>query len=107
MTTRDRLHQLVGELPESEHPEAERILTALRIDDPVLRALDTAPFDDVPETDEERAAVAEAREAIARGDVVPDEELDREPGLRLGVIERSLHYCHPELARDLLVRAHE
>ena len=80
MTTKERLHQLVDELPDGEVSEAERLLSALRIDDPVLRALDTAPYDDEPETDEERAAVAEAREAIARGDVVPDEELDRELG---------------------------
>lgn len=74
MTTKERLHQLVDELPERELSEAERLLNSLRIDDPVLRALDTAPYDDEPETDEERAAVAEAREALARGDVVADED---------------------------------
>ena len=40
-----------------------------RPDDPLLRFLDSAPLDDEPETDEERAAVAEVevdRAAVSR-----------------------------------------
>jgi alkylhydroperoxidase family enzyme len=38
-------------------------------------------FFDEPETEEERAAVAEAWDAIRRGDVVSDEDLRRQLGL--------------------------
>lgn len=71
-TSKERLHRLVDELPDNELAEAERILEALTIDDPVLRAVEMAPLDDEPETDEERAAVAEAREEAARGELVDD-----------------------------------
>jgi hypothetical protein len=67
---RDTLHRLVDELPESELAVAERFLNYLRATaDPVLRALLEAPLDDEPETDEERRAVHEAREELARGEV--------------------------------------
>jgi hypothetical protein len=82
-TTKDRLHQLVDELPEGAVADsAERLLEQLRTygDDPLARKLLSAPIDDEPETDEERAAVAEAREAIAHGDIVRDEDLERELG---------------------------
>lgn len=73
MTVRERLHQIVDELPE---PDAERALRALERwrDDPVGLALAAAPFDDEPETPEERAAVEQAREEVRRGDVVSAEE---------------------------------
>jgi hypothetical protein len=41
------------------------------LDDPVLRAFMEAPDDDEPVTPEEEAAIAEAREAVARGEVEP------------------------------------
>jgi hypothetical protein len=67
---RDTLHRLVDEIPESELAVAERFLNYLRATaDPVLRALLEAPLDDEPETDEERRAVHEAREELARGEV--------------------------------------
>jgi len=74
MTARERLHQIVEELPE---PDAEQILRAVEQwrDDPVSRALAAAPFDDEPETDEERAAVEAARDAMRRGDVVSAAEV--------------------------------
>ncbi|MGD9893859.1 MAG: hypothetical protein AB7U18_21460, partial [Dehalococcoidia bacterium] len=50
-------------------------------DNRMLVTLATAPLDDEPETSEEAAAVAEAREAIARGDVYSMEEIKREFGL--------------------------
>jgi len=37
----------------------------------VLDKFAAAPLDDEPETDSERAAIAEAREDVARGDVLP------------------------------------
>lgn len=84
MTVKERLHQLIEELPEGQATAAaERALLQLQQlgDDPVLRALLNAPLDDEPETDEERALVAEGRAALERGDVVSDEELRRELGL--------------------------
>jgi hypothetical protein len=74
MTARERLHQIVDELPE---PDAEQILRAVEQwrDDPVSRALAAAPVDDEPETDDERAAVEEARDEVRRGDVVTAAEV--------------------------------
>ena len=82
MSTRDSLHRLIDELPESELAAAERFLHYLRSTaDPVLRALLEAPPDDEPETAEERQAVHEAREELARGEVRTLEEVRRELGL--------------------------
>lgn len=74
MTARERLHQIVEELPE---PDAEQILRAVEQwrDDPVSRALAAAPFDEEPETDDERAAVEQARDEVRRGDVVSAAEV--------------------------------
>ncbi len=81
MPLKDRLHALVDELPESELLTAERVLSALTVTaDPVLRALLEAPWDDEPETEEERQAVQEAREELARGEAIPDAELWRRLG---------------------------
>ena len=82
MPMRDTLHRLVDALPESELAVAERFLNYLRATaDPVLRALLEAPLDDEPETEEERRAMQEAREELARGDVRTLEEVRRELGL--------------------------
>ena len=74
MTARERLHQIVEELPE---PDAEQILRAVEQwrDDPVSRALAAAPYDEEPETDDERAAVEQARDEVRRGDVVSAAEV--------------------------------
>jgi hypothetical protein len=81
MVSKEGLHQLIDALPESELDKAARLLAALETTDPVLRALLLAPEDDEPETDEERAAVDEAREAARRGEVFTLEEVERELGL--------------------------
>jgi len=81
MTDKTTLHQLIEELPESEWLAAERFLAYLRdMADPVRRALLTAPWDDEPKTDEERQAVQEAREELARGDTISDANLWRRLG---------------------------
>ena len=46
--------------------------------DPVLRAMLEAPEDDEPETEEERASVAEAYEERAAGKMTPLEDVKRE-----------------------------
>jgi len=84
MTVKERLHELVEELPEgAPTAAAERMLAHLRGlgDDPVLRTLIDAPLDDEPESSEEKAAMEEGRAALASGDVLTDEELRSELGL--------------------------
>jgi|SRR6266540_1347068 len=83
VSNKDRLHRLVEELPESEVSAAERYLAYLRLarEDPVLHTILTAPEDHEQETDEERAAVAEAREDLKEGRVVSLDEAKRELGL--------------------------
>jgi hypothetical protein len=82
MTTKANLHLLIDTLPDTELEAAERYLLFLReMADPVRRALLTAPWDDEPETEEERKAVQEAREELARGEVYPLDEVKREFGL--------------------------
>ena len=77
--TREDLHQLVDELPESEHATAQRVLEGLRVLTAVgpLYTAATAPIDDETETEEERAAVAEAYDALARGEVISAAEAKR------------------------------
>jgi len=79
MTTKERIHELVDRLPGESEEHAEAYLRyLLQTSDPVLAALQSAPVDDEPETDEERGAVEEGREAWRRGEVVTDEELRHE-----------------------------
>ena len=82
MVTREALYRLIDDLPDDALLEAERSLKALGEPDAdtFLRTLRDAPLDDEEETDEERALVAEARAAVARGDVVSDRDLERELG---------------------------
>lgn len=79
---KEQLHRLVDGLPDSEVHAARRYLEYLHnLQDPVLRAFLEAPEDDEPETPEERAAVAEAREDFKAGRVVTLEQVKRELGL--------------------------
>ena len=79
MIRKASLHRLVDELPEAALEEAERYLAALR-DHPLAHMLVAAPLDDEPETAEEQLAVQEAREATRQGDLVADDNLDRDLG---------------------------
>ncbi len=83
MTTREALHHLVDALPEPALWRAERLLTALEEEEAALPAvLRDAPLDDEEETEEERAAVAEARAEITAGQRgVNQEDVKRELGL--------------------------
>ena len=78
MTAKERLHQLVEELPEEDVPAAQRLLEDLCARrDPVLRALLTAPEE--PATPEELEAIQEAEARIAAGErLIPHEEVRRE-----------------------------
>jgi predicted transcriptional regulator len=85
MTTaeaRTKLHDLIESLPSDDVPTALRVLEALNSSsDPVPLALRDIPIDDEPETEEERAAVAEARREIEEGKGIPHEEVMRRLGL--------------------------
>ena len=79
MLTRDELHRLIDAIPDSKLAVAATALEPLV--DPVMRALLTAPIDDEPESEEERAAVAEAKAELARGEFLTHEEVKRRHGL--------------------------
>ncbi|HZR98312.1 MAG TPA: hypothetical protein VFE37_06380 [Chloroflexota bacterium] len=76
-SNKDKLRQLVEELPESEVHAAESFLAYLRDigSDPFLRALALAPVDDEPTTPEEDEGAAEAWEEYRRGEGRPWEEV--------------------------------
>lgn len=84
MVSKERLHRLVDELPDGAVPQAERLLGSLahRRERALPFDLANAPVDDEEETPEERAAVAEAYEALAHGDLRLLEDVKRDLGLR-------------------------
>ncbi len=69
MLARDDLHTLLDAIPEDRLADVRTALTQLA--DPVLLALLTAPEDDEPVTEEDLAALAEARAARERGETIP------------------------------------
>ncbi len=73
MTVKERLHTAVETMSDEEAQAALRTL-AESSGDPVAWMLDHAPFDDEPETEDERRAVAEAH-------------ADREQGIQPGPLE--------------------
>jgi predicted transcriptional regulator len=79
VTTKERLHQLVDELSESEANDALRYVASRR-EDPLIRRLDSAPLEDEEISVEEEAAAAEGRADIAAGRTVSHEEMLRKYG---------------------------
>jgi len=79
VTTRERLHQLVDELSESEADDALRYVASRR-EDPLVRRLDSAPLEDEEISAEEEAAAAEGRADIAAGRTVSHAEMLRKYG---------------------------
>lgn len=70
------LHRLVDQLPRhSLHLVARLVEAVLSESDPVARALDEAPEDDEPLTEDDIRDLAEAEEAANGGDVMPDEDV--------------------------------
>jgi hypothetical protein len=83
MTSRDSLHRLVDNLPETEIIRAERLLEVLQeTAGPPRFSLENAQEDDESETADEAAAVAEAWRDHREGKSLTTEELKRELGLR-------------------------
>ena len=76
MTDKEQLRERIEAFSEAEASEALRLLD-LRAD-PVVVAFRDAPVDDEPFTEEDEAALAEARDDIAAGRTVSLEEAMRE-----------------------------
>ena len=82
MTTRERLHQLIDELSEQEADDALALIAARR-DDDLAHWLDSLPEEDEEISEQEEAAVQEARDEIAAGaPLVSSDEIKREFGHR-------------------------
>ncbi len=78
MTVKEQLHHAIDAMSDAEAIAALRTL-ADASGDPVAWMLAHAPLDDEPETDDERAAVAEADRELAEGaQTVSLEQLKRE-----------------------------
>ena len=81
MTVKQRLYDLIEDLPEAELLMAERYLQDLRDRAAGLpRVLREAESDDEPVTEEDLAAIAEAQADLAAGRVVSHQEMRREFG---------------------------
>ena len=74
---RQELHWLLDRIPESDVSTACKFLRSLV--DPIAVSLLNAPYDDEPETEDERAAVEVARREPGPG--TPHEDVRREFGL--------------------------
>ena len=81
MSEREHAHELIDRLPETQLSALVGLLET--IVDPVTAALRNAPDDDEPETEEEKQAVAEARQWLASrgGKGIRHEEAMRRLGL--------------------------
>jgi hypothetical protein len=80
MTTRERAHKLIDELPDERVEDALAALEAL--EDPVIAAFSGAPLDDEPWTEADEAAIGEVEADRAAGvPAVPLAELKRELGI--------------------------
>ena len=77
MTTKEQIHHLVDDLPESELETAKRVLeglSALAVSSPVEAALANAPVDDEPVTAEEAQAIEEGERDVGAGRAVSADE---------------------------------
>jgi hypothetical protein len=81
VSQRKHAHELIERLPEPQISALVGLLETMV--DPVAAALRNAPDDDEPETEDEKLAVAEAREWLAKrgGRGIPHEEAMRRLGL--------------------------
>jgi hypothetical protein len=82
VSEREYAHELIDRLPERQLSALVGLLKT--IVDPVAAALrNAAPIDDEPETEEERQAVSEARDRLAKrgGKGIPHDEAMRRLGL--------------------------
>jgi hypothetical protein len=76
---KEHAHELIDRLPRSQLTAVVGLLEAML--DPVSRAVAQASSDDEPETEEERRAVAEAKEWLEHHPGIPFEEVLADFGL--------------------------
>jgi len=76
---KEHAHELIERLPPVQLAAVIGLLEAIL--DPVSRAIAQAPVDDEPETEEERQAVAEAKEWFQHHSGIPFEEVLSDFGL--------------------------
>ena len=78
-TTRERLHELLDDVPDDRLADIEAALI-----DAVgpYRPIEEAPEDDEPVTAEDLEAIREGHEEYLRGETIPHEEAMRRIGLR-------------------------
>ncbi len=79
--TRERLHEMVDRIPESDIAAAQQALERLARDASFRAAL-SAPLDDEPVTAGDATAIARALEEIKAGRAVSHDEVLREFGIR-------------------------
>lgn len=79
MATRDALKEMIDEVPDSMLEVLESILRGIAETehDPVRRALDEAPLDDEPLTEEARASIARGWESLRAGRSIDEAALAR------------------------------
>jgi hypothetical protein len=81
MTTREKLHQVVDELPEEVLDAALQAIES-RVDDLLIRRLEDALPEDEEISAEEEVAVQEARDELEAGaPLVSHDEIKRELGI--------------------------
>ncbi len=81
MTAKKKARQAIEDLSEAGAQDALRPTVHRRQRyDALGKMLACAPLDDEPSTPDEHEAVCEARTEIARGDVLPADEVRREIG---------------------------
>ena len=78
-TTRERLHELLDDVPEDRLDDVEAALVDATAP---YRPFEDVPEDDEPVTAEDLAAIREGRAAYARGESIPHEDAMRQIGLR-------------------------
>ncbi len=83
---KQQAHELIDRLSTGQISAVVGLLEAML--DPVSVALANAPIDDEPVSEEEAREIAEARAAIARGEIVSNEEVLAEFGLTAEDFER-------------------
>ena len=84
MTTKEQIHQLVNDLPESDLETVKRVLeglSALSGSSAVETALANAPIDDELVTDAEAIAIEQGERDVEAGSVVTADEVQVRLGL--------------------------
>lgn len=79
--TRQRVHDLVDQLPPAQLAAVEGLLSAMVT--PAAHALGNAPIDDEPVTEEEAAALRRSEEWFRHNTGIPMEEVLAEFGLSM------------------------